>query len=372
MQFIKDLQSDLISVKLDHQEESLVKRANHLYSVSNANSKTEINDEIYNLTQIYITPPIHEGQHDYELVCVYSGNKRALFTFFLKKDTTPVLTFPSEHIDLAILDSYIHTNFHYNNDSREHIFVCTTPIPINDSSIEIHGNPSRLYKQIYEPTIFSQLSFLFTQKDSAKQIVILHENISIQKGRIEKIQEGFHTDGEPTETYMQCELVDDDDIHVEKAEYALTPLNANEYERGMITFVTFLHILLVVLGGGVFLPFVFCNLNFFKCDQPWAIFGTVLHLGFFIVAVILISMGIHNKPLKIKTGGKAPDKKVLAAVGFYFLVMFFANAIGMMTMFPDTEMYSEERLLPNQDSKLRYLVSLFVPFNGVNWNDNGK
>ena len=39
-------------------------------------------------------------------------------------------------------------------------------------------------------------------------------------------------------------------VNVEKAEYALTPLNANEYERGMITFVTFLHILLVVLGGG--------------------------------------------------------------------------------------------------------------------------
>ena len=334
MQFIKDLQSDLISVKLDHQEETLVKRANHLYNVSNANSKTEINDEIYNLTQIYITPPIHEGQHDYELVCVYSGHKRALFTFFLKKDTTPVLTFPFEHIDLAILDSYIHTNFHYKNDSHEHIFVCTTPITINDSSIEIHGNPSRLYKQIYEPTIFSQLSFLFTQKDSVKKIVILHENITIKRGNIEKIQEGF------TDTYMQCELVDDNGNDI--SEYAITPLNASMYQRGMVTFVTFFYLILSIIGGLAFATiqtYMFNNSN----EYYW-LFGGGIHWILFILAIVLTWVGVENKD------------PVVATAGFYFFVIYLTNMIGVSYLLSTTANHTI-----NKD-ELKLLKTIISPY----------
>ena len=357
MQFIKDLQSDLISVKLDHQEESLVKRANHLYNVSNAKSKTEINDEIYNLTQIYITPPIHEGKHDYEMVCVYSGHKRALFTFFLKKDTTPVLTIPFEHIDLAILDSYIHTNFHYNNDSREHIFVCTTPIPINDSSIEIHGNPSRLYKQIYEPTIFSQLSFLFTQKDSVKKIVILHENITIKRGNIEKIQEGF------SDTYMQCELVEDDGNGnlTDISEYAITPLNASMYQRGMVTFTTFLHLMLCIVAGGIVIPSLLCGpfIHATPIDWSFHLFGSILHAAFFLVAIVCMAVGLDNK------------QSAVATVGFYFSVVVVSNIIGTTYMLPSSGHYSKDKLIDwfNKDNPeaMKPLWNIAYPFNGYSY-----
>lgn len=348
MQFIKDLQSDLISVKLDHQEESVVKRANHLYNVSNGKSKTEINDEIYNLTQIYITPPIHEGKHDYEMVCVYSGHKRALFTFFLKKDTTPALTIPFEHINLAILDSYIHENFHYNNDSREHIFVCTTPIPINDSSIEIHGNPNRLYKQIYEPTIFSQLSSLFTQKDSIKKIVILHENVPIQKGKIEKIQEGFE---DTYETYMQCELVEDDGgVLTDISEYAITPLNASMYQRGMVTFVTFLHLISSIIGGLVIATAQIHMLNL-KSEKAW-LYGCIIHWSLFTVACVLVMIGLISNP-------KKPD---VATVGFYLFAVFITNMIGVTYLLPTTGHYSDDKLVWNKEWKL--IMTILNPYNG--------
>lgn len=342
MQFIKDLQSDLISVKLDHQEESVVKRANHLYNVSNAKSKTEINDEIYNLTQIYITPPIHEGKHDYEMVCVYSGHKRALFTFFLKKDTTPALTIPFEHINLAILDSYIHENFHYNNDSREHIFVCTTPIPINDSSIEIHGNPNRLYKQIYEPTIFSQLSSLFTQKDSIKKIVILHENVPIQKGKIEKIQEGFE---DTYETYMQCELVEDDGgVLTDISEYAITPLNASMYQRGMVTFTTFFYLILSIIGA---LAFATMQIHMFnRVHQYASLIGGIIHWILFILAIVLTCVGVANK------------ESVTATAGFYFFVIFFTNMIGISYLLSTTGKYTE-----NED-EWKLLKTIINPYWG--------
>ena len=185
----------------------------------------------------------------------------------------------------------------------------------------------------------------------------------------------------PPSSYMECELLSNDkEGHaIKMSEYALTPLNANYYERGLVTFITSLHFLLIIVIGGFIIPYFQSHCRFTKetkYNSIWYWVFTCMQFSFLIISLIMMSIGLssvkntkkgaRNTKKGVKNKGKNVDKRVIATVGLYFLFLFISNAIGMALQFPTSDLYDKgwdaiPRTIKQEDPNYTWVNRAFNP-----------
>ena len=177
------------------------------------------------------------------------------------------------------------------------------------------------YKEIFEPNAFDVFTNLFTRNDYKLKVIPVEDGGIFQMTSKDNnnIIEGFAAPN--PDTYMECELLDnksDGTNEIKMSEYALTPLNANQYERGLVIVVTAFHISLIIFVGGILLPTIQCYCRGTWDQKKWQTFWEVIHISFLLVAITLMTMGSYTR-----------FRKSVAVIGLYFLILFCFNSVGM-------------------------------------------
>lgn len=332
-------------------DEPLHKNANTLYVFSpQTHSMIKMDDLIFKPVCIHVTTMLHKGLHESELVVEHhvEGEKNTkLFLCFpmSKKETITNLRFPLKESPLEKIMQTSHNDFFYYKtiSQQDHVFFSSQVIGIGDEFPKVLNNSKAKYKDIFEPNSFNIMNQLKTRNDSKiKRVRALSGKIRFQKSNND-MMEGF------TDSYMECELLaqDKEGNELKMSEYALTPLNANYYERGLVTFITSLHFLLIIFVGGFIFPYFQSHCKSSDSHNSlWYYVFTFVHYAFLIVSVTMMSVGLSNVR-KSKKKGKT-NRKVIATVGLYFLFLFISNAVGMALQFPTSDLYNENFVeMPN-------------------------
>jgi hypothetical protein len=305
-------------------EEQLTHISDTLYTFPESTTTTiKFHETEFKPVRIYLTTVLHKGfgSHDFELIVEYSGN--LFICFALKKSTQPEFTFPLKESPLEkMLSRCSNANtLYYQTSTKSHVFFCKPDVYVGDDFPKVLDNAKAKYKEIFEPNTFDIFNNLFTRNDYKLKIISAAEGGQFRQYTL---IEGFE------DSYMECELLSDENGNIKKSEYALTPLNANATERGVVTLVAFLHFLLVLGVGGIIFPWFQCygyNQNIFKTSYNWARFCFGIHWSFVVIAFIMLTFGIHKK------------KRLIATIGFYFIILFLSNVVGMKVMFKTCSLY---------------------------------
>lgn len=361
-------------------EEPLLKWKNASYGFpDDSQSHIQFKKNRYIPICIHLTTKLHKGLHDYEMHVEHLGNtvkENIIITFPLKKNSVgPEFIFPLNKSPLEkIMTSVSNTFSYYKTSTNNHVFFCTRIINVGDHDFpKVLDNPKIKYKELFEPTSFDILSNLMTRNDFNKKIIhVLSGNVRFSKLSEESLSlEGFSNNNKiNSSSYMECELLETDKNggEIKMSEYALTPLNANYYERGLVTFITSLHFLLIICVGGFILPYFQSHCRFTKGNKhnsAWYYFFTFLHCSFLIISVIMMSFGLTNLKKSEKKGKS--DRKVVATVGLYFLFLFLSNAVGMAIQFPTSGIYDKDYDQHNgpEDENYTWLYRAFNPLKKI-------
>ena len=353
-------------------KEPLENISNTIYAFADTTSSAiTFQNNVYKPVRIYLTTVLHRTtvlhklhktkQHEYELIVEHEGKNDKLFICFALKKQNSELAFPLIESPLEKM-AYKCSNMsslYYKTSTKSHVFFFTPDVYVGDDFPKVLDNAKVKYKEIFEPNAFDIFSNLFTRNDLQKMRVVT----AVEGGQFARTSmEGFTSI--KNDTFMDCELLEDDEngVAIPTSEYALTPLNANYYERGLVTIVTFLHFLLIIAVGGIALPYFQCNAypgldNQADLDK-WFFGFTLLHFIFFIIAIILLSIGLKNGNEKIKVSKNIRDRRLKATFGLYFLILFLSNAVSMRIMFPFSDIYDKNKL---REERSPLLTILFCP-----------
>ena len=326
----------------------------------NTLSSVKFQDQVFNPVRIHLTTNLHKGAHDSEIIVEHEYMSRKLFLCFALKKTGKLkqvnngdeMAFPLAQSPLDHLITRCNECLYYKTSGTMfHVFFCPMEggMEVGDDFPKVLDNAKAKYKEIFEPNAFDILTNLFTRNDYRIKVVA-----AVDGGRFGWIKqqhnakEGFTN--VDADSYMECELLENEDGKVAMAEYALTPLTANSYERSLVTFVTALQLILVVLAGGIILPYIQCTIV--KEPSSFLLYGgLVLHCSLFIVGIILLSVGLASKTRQKKkkrkvkmlgTNAEIEKRRMWALLGIYFILLYFANAVGMMIQFPYRENLYQE------------------------------
>jgi hypothetical protein len=266
---------------------------------------------------------------------------------------TPELTFPLEKCPL---DSLLHLStdcLYYKTSTKNHVFICTTFIPVGDDFPTVLDNPKKKYKEIFEPTTFENNQNIITQHDTKPRVI---ETLFVRPTNNTVIEE-FTGD-----TYMECDLITDDNPgnNTKMSEYALTPLNANTYERGMVNFIHFLHFILIVGVGGILLPYVQCNLKPNNINiEVWVRAFHLIHWLMFLLAVFLLTVGLRTSSFKQGKKNAKKKRRTTAMFGLYFFILIISNIVGMAIQFPSSKLYDKNNTELDEYGVKRIMTPMF-------------
>ena len=337
-------------------KEPLENISNTIYAFADTTSSAiTFQNNVYKPVRIYLTTVLHKlhktKQHDYELIVEHEGKNDKLFICFALKKQNSELAFPLIESPLEKM-AYKCSNMsslYYKTSTKSHVFFFTPEVYVGDDFPKVLDNAKVKYKEIFEPNAFDIFSNLFTRNDLQKMRVVP----AVEGGQFARTSmEGFTADTSmrdifKNDTFMDCELLEDDEngVAIPTSEYALTPLNANYYERGLVTIVTFLHFLLIIAVGGIALPYFQCNA--YPTDEKywglWFLGFTLLQISFFIVSIILLSYGLKDGKEKVqKASNTVKNRRLVATFGLYFLILFLSNAVSMRIMFPFSDIYNKD------------------------------
>jgi len=326
-------------------KEPLENISNTIYAFADTTSSAiTFQNNVYKPVRIYLTTVLHRTkQHDYELIVEHEGKNDKLFICFALKKQNSELAFPLIESPLEKM-AYKCSNMsslYYKTSTKSHVFFFTPDVYVGDDFPKVLDNAKVKYKEIFEPNAFDIFSNLFTRNDLQKMRVVT----AVEGGQFARTSmEGFTSI--KNDTFMDCELLEDDEngVAIPTSEYALTPLNANYYERGLVTIVTFLHFLLIIAVGGIALPYFQCN--GYPTNEKylglWFLGFTLLQWGFFVVSIILLSYGLKDGKEKVqKASNTVKNRRLVATFGLYFLILFLSNAVSMRIMFPFSDIYKD-------------------------------
>jgi hypothetical protein len=276
---------------------------------------------------------LHKGQHDYELIAEHSGKSGSLFICFpLKKSNRsfPELTFPM--IELSPLEGLLVNStdcLYYKTSTKNHVFFCSKITQVGDDFPTVLDNPKKKYKEIFEPNLFGSNQNILTQQDNKPRIIETLTSPSVVNAK----REGFTN-------YMECDLIGDDPDGkpVSMSEYALTPLNANTYERGLVNFMHFLHFTIIIFAGGFILPYIQCFLKPEKTKtSTWVTGFLTFDWAMFITSIILLIVGLATKGKMSRS-----KRRTIAMFGLYIMVLFGSNIVGMILQFPSSPLWNPD------------------------------
>jgi hypothetical protein len=341
-------------------------------------SAVHFKDAVFNPARIHLTTKLHKGAHDAELVVEHeimsqssslSQSQKLFLCFALKTGKhDDEMVFPLKQSPLDHLIERCNDSLYYKT-SGYHVFFCPMNggLGVGEDFPKVLDNAKAKYKEIFEPNAFDILTNLFTRNDYRMKVVDATDgNRYGWKKEHYNLTEGFE-EKKVIDTYMECSLVDDIDGNIPIAEYALTPLDANSYERSLVTFVTALHLLLIIVAGGVLLPYIQCNL--FQKGSFLLKYGFLaLHLSILFVGVVLLAIGLQKKKgrTRMKTGlhshtkvndSAVESRRMKAMLGIYFIFIFLSNVVGMKIQFPSSVLYKRD----GEESKYKFLWDIVFP-----------
>ena len=345
-----------VSDVFQHQYEPdfLIKMTDTLFGVPDeTKSSLLFLDEQFKPYRIHLTTALHKSRHesDYELIAEHRGKTETLFICFaLKKNKIPELTFPLEKCPLESLLNRSRDCLYYKTSTKNHVFFCTDIIPVGDDFPTVLDNAKKKYKEIFEPYTFESNQNIITQQDTKPRVI---ETLLVRPN----LKEGF-------ETYMECDLITDDNPghNTKMSEYALTPLRANTYERGMVNFIHFLHFILIVGAGGIILPYVQCNLKPESTSiNTWVTSFHWFHWIAFLISIILLIVGLSTKKSKKINKGR---RRTIAMFGLYIMILFISNIVGMAIQFPASNLYDKNNTEEDAYGMRRIITPMFKHLTG--------
>lgn len=339
-------------------EEQLENISNTSYSFAETTtSQMKLHDNEYKPVRIHLTTVLHKGSgsHDFELIVELhhvNSDVKLFICLALKKKKEPFfseITFPLKECPLEkMFYSFSNANIlYYKTTTNSHVFFSATEIYVGDDFPNILVNAKAKYKEIFEPNAFDIFNNLFTRNDYKLKVIPVVE-CGLFKQYTRTITEGFGTFS-TTDSYMECELLKEEKggKTSEASEYAITPLNGKAYARGISTISNFSVFLFLIGLGGILLPWVQCNAysNNIASHSSWKWGFTFFHVSLFICAFIMLIVGIDKK------------KTIIATLGFYFLIIFLSNVVGMKIMFPSCDaLYNNAAV-----TKWSYIYTIFIP-----------
>jgi len=370
--------SDILNHK--YENENLIKMTDTLFGIPDeTQSSVLLMDEQYIPNRIHLTTMLHAGQHNYELIVEHIGKSESLFICFaLKKINKGFrahdLTFPLLESPLKSIMNHVSDCLYYKTSTNNHVFFCTQIITVGEDFPTVLDNPKKKYKEIFEPNLFERNQNIMTQSDkrtrtvetllftegfkgrkkkprflrrknSKKRNTAASENETNLYGSAKwkgvdikshtgKVFKNKQTTTDTTVAYMECDMIGDDGDgnNISMSEYALTPLSTNTYERGMASFVHFLHAILIFAFGGVILPIIQTDMRPSSIIErdPWVYFFTAYISVTAVVSVFLIIYGCSVTVVKGRRRGIS-----IALWGIYLFGLWFVNIIGLAVRLPN-------------------------------------
>jgi hypothetical protein len=330
----------------NYENETLKQATNVLYQFPpDSQSVVQVKGQPYKPVRLHLTPVLHRGNHDSEMIVEHQGKDGKLFIcFMLRKGTNPSLSFPLKEFSLDGFMSHCTTNQYYKTASKGHVLLCTSVMDVGNDFPSIYGTAKKKYKEIFEPNVFNVLNSIMTLVDNKNKVIDIEiENVLLKKGKKRDVVEGFSTNGHQevdVETYMECSLLHDEDGGVDFDEYAVSPLGVSNHKRGNQILGMFLGIILTfiltvfiwpifavdLLGSIKFLQNKFYP-GFFETRLAFILF--ISQLIFFILFAVLLGLG--NEGITAEKGDKSQERVegTLVTTGLYFLIIFFGGAAGI-------------------------------------------
>ena len=356
----KTYKNGSLEMLYNYQSESLKQATNVLYEFpSDSSSIVQVKGQPYKPVRLHLTPVLHSGDHDNELVVEHEGKSGKLFLcFMLKKGTNAQLSFPLKEFSLDGFMSHCTNNQYYRTSTKDHVLLCTSYINVADDFPQVYGTAKKKYKEIFEPNVFNVLNSIMTLIDNKTKVVDIEiESVVLRKAKKRNnIVEGFASElvhkihADTTETYMECSLLEDADGNLDFSEYAISPLQTDAPQQALEVFTILMTMGLVIFVCAIVFPLaqyeIFTKIE--KVTYMW-IANTALHLVLFIVSISLFIAGAKKKNKNVALS----ESK--STTGVYFLVMWFSHGIGTRFwlnnkgfafegMFEDTLMSSVETL----------------------------
>lgn len=330
----KTYQNGSLEMLYNYQSESLKQATNVLYQFPpDSSSIVQVKGQPYKPVRLHLTPVLHTGDHDNELVVEHEGKSGKLFLcFMLKKGTNAQLSFPLKEFSLDGFITHCTNNQYYRTSTKDHVLLCTSYINVADDFPHVFGTAKKKYKEIFEPNVFNVLNSIMTLIDNKTKVVDIEmENVLLKKAKKRNnIVEGFADvneyaiHAENTETYMECSLLEDADGNIDFSEYAVSPLKSNASQQALDVFTILMTMGLVIFVCAIVFPLaqyeIFTTL---RINVNWMFYvNPIIHMVLFILFISLVTAGAVEK----KKGVASSESK--STTGIYFLVMWLSHGIG--------------------------------------------
>ena len=310
----------------DNDEEKLTYFTEYSYGFPQSNTQTiEMKQNTYIAESLRITPKLHKGSHDAELVVIHSHKSRFgkevkfMVCFYLKKatnDDMPDIQLPLKTLSLDTWISHEKNPQYYKTRNDYHVVICPGPLTIDKDDLnQLQGNSKSLYKELMEPEVFDVLRSIVTLQDNSTNRVIDTSTATLNRKLVQQestVVEGFH---EGNHSYMECEILEGDDLD-EYEVYAL-PLKENSFRYWYTSVATVAQgLVLFLIFGYAIPPIVISGASRYKyVGKAYELFICII----FVLFLVMFFMKVD-----------------IAAV--IFSGIYFSNLIGYWTIYkPDKE-----------------------------------
>ena len=323
--------------------------SNTLYSFdSQTKSVVTYENKDYVPKQLYIVKTLHSLSnknvlHEMVLECEFNNAntpKKLYFCIGLKftLDEESDIIFPLNDFDFEATVKKCGKSCMYKTKSQNTVFVCSNVLMVKGNPPTINTSSKSSYKEIIDYDNYDVLSSVVTLSDTkSKKIEPITKNVEFKKKLFETPIPNFTEEGFTDQSYMECELLKEDESGDVYEDVAVVPLKTNAYERGLITFSHFLHFFLVFVVGGIVFPNILISLavlnnNFIGTPGFIKFTGIFSFVAFFLGGLIIMIVGLSSKKVQKNNeyiGTKKKDLSVMAVVGFYFMLLHLSFAYGM-------------------------------------------
>ena len=314
----------------DNDEENLTYFTEYSYGFPQSNTQTiEMKQNTYIAESLRITPKLHKGSHDAELVVIHSHKSRFgkevkfMVCFYLKKatnDDMPDIQLPLKTLSLDTWMSHEKNPQYYKTRNDYHVVICPGPLTINGDDLnQLQGNSKSLYKELMEPEVFDVLRSIVTLQDNSTNRVIDTSTATLNRKLVQQestVLEGFQ-EGGGDHSYMECEILEGDDS--DEYEEKVLSLKNNSIQN-WYTFVSTVAqgLVLFLIFGYSIPPIVISGANIDAFDIAYA--GTIYDI--FIIIMLIASVVVMFI-----------DDKIAHIFAIICSGIFFSNLIGYWTIY---------------------------------------
>ena len=319
----------------DNDEEKLTYFTEYSYGFPQSNTQTiEMKQNTYIAESLRITPKLHKGSHDAELVVIHSHKSRFgkevkfMVCFYLKKatnDDIPDIQLPLKTLSLDTWMSHEKNPQYYKTRNDYHVVICPGPLTINGDDLnQLQGNSKSLYKELMEPEVFDVLRSIVTLQDNSTNRIIDTSTATLNRKLVQQesiVVEGFQ---EGNHSYMECEILEEDNSD-EYEEKVLMSLKENSFRYWYTSVATVAQGLILFLVFGYAIPPLVISGASKELFNRSIYAGTIYDIIMWIVFTAFLILFVLTF-----------FKDIPPILSIIFSGIFFSNFIGYWTIYkPD-------------------------------------